>query len=213
MHLNVCETFTSLLGESTLSGLPAFFIRLSGCNLRCRYCDTKYAYEESVVWNLESLIKAARNSSTRLVLITGGEPLLQEGTQMLINSLLNAKMEVLLETNGSLAIQGVDSRVRRIVDVKCPGSGMSHHNLWTNLEKLTPRDEVKFVIYDKDDCTWALGVAERYRLPGRLPVLISPVFGALSLPEVAAWILDSGQPLRLNLQLHKYIWGPEARGV
>jgi 7-carboxy-7-deazaguanine synthase len=213
MHLNVCETFTSLLGESTLAGLPAFFIRLSGCNLRCRYCDTKYAYEESVVWDLESLIKAARGSSTRLVLITGGEPLLQEATQMLINSLLNAKMEVLLETNGSLAIQGVDSRVRRIVDVKCPGSGMSHHNLWTNLEILTPRDEVKFVIYDKDDFTWALGVAERYRLPGRLPVLISPVFGALSLPEVAAWILDSGQPLRLNLQLHKYIWGPEARGV
>ena len=213
MHLNVCETFTSLLGESTLAGLPAFFIRLSGCNLRCRYCDTQYAYEESVVWDLESLIKAARGSSTRLVLITGGEPLLQEGTQTLIDSLLNAKMEVLLETNGSLAIQGVDSRVRRIVDVKCPGSGMSHHNLWTNLEILTPRDEVKFVIYDKDDFTWALGVAERYRLPGRLPVLISPVFGALSLPEVAAWILDSGQPLRLNLQLHKYIWGPEARGV
>ena len=120
---------------------------------------------------------------------------------------------VLLETNGSLPIQGIDSRVRRIVDVKCPGSGMSGHNLWANLEILTPRDEVKFVITDRDDFTWALEVAEKYSLIDRLPVLISPVFGAVSLPEVAAWILESGLPLRLNLQLHKYIWGPEARGV
>jgi len=127
--------------------------------------------------------------------------------------LIEAGLEVLLETNGSLPLGGVDARVRRIVDVKCPGSGMSGHNLWANLEVLTPRDEVKFVIDDEDDFTWALDVAQRYRLTGRVPVLISPVFGALSLPEVAAWIVNSGHPVRLNLQLHKYIWGPEARGV
>lgn len=212
--LTVCETFTSLLGESTLAGLPAFFIRLSGCNLRCRYCDTTYAYEGGEIKEVEDLVNAARSSATRLALVTGGEPLLQKGTRGLLDRLLEAGLEVLLETNGSLPLKGVNPRVRRIVDVKCPGSGMSRHNLWANLETLTPGDEVKFVICDKDDFTWALEVAQRYRLTGRLPVLISPVFGSPPAPaEVAAWILRSKQPLRLNLQLHKYIWGPEVRGV
>jgi 7-carboxy-7-deazaguanine synthase len=213
MNLIVCETFSSLLGESTLAGLPAFFIRLSGCNLRCRYCDTTYAYEGGEAWSLDSLVDAARSSSQGLVLVTGGEPLLQKGTRMLLDELIQAGLEVMLETNGSLPIDGIDSRVRRIVDVKCPGSGMSGHNFWANLEILTPRDEVKFVIRDQDDFTWALEVATKYRLSGRLAVLISPVFGALPLPEVADWIVKSGHPLRLNLQMHKYIWGPEVRGV
>lgn len=213
MNLTVCETFTSLLGESTLAGLPAFFIRLTGCNLRCRYCDTTHAYEEGEVHPVESLVKAALDTSSRLVLVTGGEPLLQESSRVLLHKLLDAGLEVLLETNGSLPLRGVDTRVRRIVDVKCPGSGMSKHNFWANLEILTPRDEVKFVICDEEDFNWAVSVAERYRLPERLPVLISPAFGVLSLPQVAAWILRSGHPLRLNLQLHKYIWGSEAKGV
>jgi 7-carboxy-7-deazaguanine synthase len=213
MSLTVCETFTSLLGEGTLAGLPAFFIRLTGCNLRCHFCDTTHAYEEGEVQTVESLVKAALRTSSRLVLVTGGEPLLQESSRMLLHKLLDAGLEVLLETNGSLPLRGVDTRVRRIVDVKCPGSGMSKHNFWANLEILTPRDEVKFVICDKEDFTWAVSVAERYRLPERLPVLISPAFGVLSLPQVAAWILGSGHPLRLNLQLHKYIWGPEVQGV
>jgi 7-carboxy-7-deazaguanine synthase len=213
MNLTVCETFISLLGESTLAGLPAFFIRLSGCNLRCTYCDTTYAYEEGGTRSVESLVDAARSSSQRLMLVTGGEPLLQKGTMMLLEELIRAGLEVMVETNGSLPIQGIDSRVRRVVDIKCPGSGMSSHNLWTNLEILTPRDEVKFIISDQDDFNWALEVTTIYRLTDRLPVLISPVFGALSLSEVAAWIVKSGRPLRLNLQLHKYIWGPEVRGV
>jgi len=213
-QITVCETFTSLLGESTWAGLPAFFIRLTGCNLRCRYCDTTYAYEGGEVWEVESLVQAARKSPSRLVLVTGGEPLLQKGTRLLLDELLDAGLEVLLETNGSLPLEGVDSRVRRIVDLKCPGSGMSRHNLWSNLEILTPRDEVKFVITDKEDFTWTVEVAGKYQLPDRVPVLISPVFGApLALIEVAAWIIGSGLPLRLNLQLHKYIWGPEAQGV
>ena len=213
MDLTVCETYTSLLGEGTLAGLPAFFIRLSRCNLRCRYCDTTHAYEGGEVRRVESLVQAARNSVSRLVLVTGGEPLLQESSRVLLHKLLDAGLEVLLETNGSLPLRGVDTRVRRIVDVKCPGSGMSKHNFWANLEILTPRDEVKFVICDEEDFNWAVSVAERYRLPERLPVLISPAFGVLSLPQVAAWILRSGHPLRLNLQLHKYIWGSEAKGV
>jgi 7-carboxy-7-deazaguanine synthase len=213
MHLQVCETFTSILGEGTLAGLPAFFIRLTGCNLRCRYCDTAYAYEGGESRSVASLVDEARRAAVRLVLVTGGEPLLQGGSVALMEELLNAGLEVLLETNGSLAVEGVDSRVRRIVDVKCPGSGMSGHNYWANLDVLTPRDEVKFVVGDQDDFAWALEVVRRHRLTDRLPVLISPAFGIASPAEVAAWIIKSGLPLRLNLQIHKYIWGPEARGV
>ncbi len=213
MDLNVCETFTSLMGESTLAGLPAFFIRLTGCNLRCRYCDTLYAYDGGDTRSVASLVDEAHGSGRELVLVTGGEPLLQENTPALLAGLVEAGLEVLLETNGSLPVAGLDPRVRRIVDLKCPASGMSAHNLWDNLHVLTPRDEVKFVVMGKDDFSWALDVARRHGLTSRVPVLISPVFGAVALPEVAAWIVDSGQPLRLNLQLHKYIWGPGARGV
>ncbi len=213
MDLTVCETFTSLMGESTLAGLPAFFIRLTGCNLRCRYCDTAYAYEGGQTRSLESLVAEACGSAARLVLVTGGEPLLQEGTPLLLANLIQAGLEVILETNGTLPIQGIDSRVRRIVDLKCPGSGMSHHIFWANLAILTFRDEVKFVITDKDDFDWAVEVVKRHGLADRVPVLISPVFGSLPLAEAAAWIVNSGLPLRLNVQLHKYIWGPEVRGV
>lgn len=213
MHLLVCETFLSLLGETTRMGLPAFFIRLSGCNLRCRYCDTTYAYEGGVEWPVASLVEEARISATGMVVVTGGEPLIQEATRELLTGLTEAGLEVLLETNGSLPIRGLDPRVHRILDIKCPGSGMSDHNLWANLDELTSRDEVKFVISNREDFDWALQVINLYRLARRLPVLISPVFGVVSPREAAAWILESRHPLRLNLQLHKYIWGPEARGV
>ncbi len=213
MDLTVCETFTSLMGESTRAGLPAFFIRLTGCNLRCHYCDTPYAYDGGGTRSVASLVDEAHGSGRDLVLVTGGEPLLQENTPALLAGLVEAGLEVILETNGSLPIAGLDPRVRRIMDLKCPASGMSAHNLWDNLQVLTPRDEVKFVVMGKDDFTWALDVARRHGLTGRVPVLISPVFGAVALPEVAAWIMNSGQPLRLNLQLHKFIWGPGARGV
>jgi len=213
MVLKVCETFLSLMGESTLAGLPAFFIRLTGCNLRCVYCDTTYAYEGGEEWTVASLVAAAQASPTGLVVITGGEPLLQEDTVQLAKDLSESGLEVILETNGSFSVQELDPRVRRVVDVKCPGSGMSEKNLWSNLEVLTPRDEVKFVVTDRADFDWALRVMSLYRLVGRLPVLISPVFGVVPLPDAAAWILESRLPLRLNLQLHKYIWGPEVRGV
>jgi 7-carboxy-7-deazaguanine synthase len=213
MRLKVCETFKSLLGESTYAGLPAYFIRLTGCNLRCRYCDTIYAYEKGREVSLSRLVAAARAAGPDLVLVTGGEPLLQEGTPSLLRELLEAQMTVLLETNGSLPLTPVDTRVHRILDVKCPGSGMAEHNYWPNLEILTDRDEVKFVVADEADFNWAVDVVRQHRLAGRLPVLISPVFGVALPAAVAAWILESGLPLRLNLQLHKYIWNPEARGV
>jgi 7-carboxy-7-deazaguanine synthase len=213
MSIQVCETFYSLLGESTFAGLPAFFIRLAGCNLRCRYCDTTYAYEGGREINAAELVQAAASHPARRVLVSGGEPLLQAETLPLLTGLADAGLTVLLETNGSLPIREVDSRVHRILDVKCPGSGMAAHNLWENLEQLRDGDEVKFVIADQADFAWSLEIIERHRLAGRVPLLISPVFGAVPPREAAAWIIKSGLPLRLNLQLHKYIWGPEVRGV
>jgi 7-carboxy-7-deazaguanine synthase len=213
MSLKVCETFYSILGESTFQGQPAFFIRLTGCNLRCRYCDTPYAYEQGEQVSTAALVNSARSCPSRLVLVTGGEPLLQAETRPLLSRLAEAGLTVLLETNGSRPISGIDARVHRILDVKCPGSGMAEHNLWDNLKVLIPRDEIKFVVSDHTDFAWALQIIGEYNLVGRLPVLISPVFGQVSAQEAAAWILKSHLPLRLNLQLHKYIWGPEARGV
>jgi 7-carboxy-7-deazaguanine synthase len=213
MTLTVCETFYSLMGESTLAGLPAFFIRLSGCNLRCRYCDTFYAYAGGEEISAAELVKQARTYPTRLVLVTGGEPLLQPETPQLLAELAAAGFTVCLETNGSQPVVGLPERVRRVLDVKCPGSGMAGHNDWRNLEVLGPEDEVKFVISHREDFDWALEVIKTHCLADRLPVLISPVFGAFPAREAAAWILESALPLRLNLQLHKYLWGPERRGV
>jgi 7-carboxy-7-deazaguanine synthase len=213
MALVVCETFVSLMGESTWAGVPAYFIRLTGCNLRCRYCDTAYAYEGGSEMAVAALVEKVRAQPHRLVLVTGGEPLLQAETPLLLRELLDAGCTVCLETNGSRPIGSLDGRVHRILDVKGPGSGMVEHNDWGNLDLLTPGDEVKFVVGDRSDFTWALEVIERHGLAGRLPVLISPVFGQVSLQEAAAWILATGLPVRLNLQLHKYIWGPEIRGV
>jgi 7-carboxy-7-deazaguanine synthase len=213
MPLLVCETFASLMGESTRAGLPAFFIRLAGCNLRCRYCDTTYAYEGGHEMTVAALVEMVRVQPHRLVLVTGGEPLLQAETPALLAEMLDAGFTVCLETNGSQPIDAVAAGVHRILDLKCPGSGMSQHNDWRNLELLTPKDEVKFVVTDRQDFTWALEVVETHGLTERVPVLISPVFGQVALQEAAAWILDSRRPLRLNPQLHKYIWGPEARGV
>jgi 7-carboxy-7-deazaguanine synthase len=158
-------------------------------------------------------VEMARAQPYRLGLVPGGEPLLQAETPVLLAALLEAGFTTCLETNGSRPIGAVDARVHRILDVKCPGSGMAEHNDWGNLPLLTPGDEIKFVVSDRLDFTWSLEVIKYFRLTERLPVLISPGFGQVSLQEAAAWILESRLPLRLNLQLHKYIWGPEVRGV
>lgn len=213
MAVVVCETFASILGESSRAGLPAFFIRLTGCNLRCRWCDTSYAYEGGDSREVTDLMAAALASRLPRVLITGGEPLLQPDTLSLLTRLCDAGLEVLLETNGSVPIGQVDRRVRRIVDVKCPGSGMAHAMHWPNLAELAPSDEVKFVVSGREDFDYAEAVIRKHGLAGGPTLLISPVFGEVPAAEVAGWVTASPLPLRLNLQLHKYLWGPEIRGV
>ncbi|MGQ9919896.1 MAG: radical SAM protein [Desulfobacca sp.] len=213
MSLRVCETFVSILGESSFVGLPAFFIRLSGCNLRCRYCDTTYAYSDGQPVTVAGLVAAAQASGQRYTLVTGGEPLLQEECPDLLRALADAGITVLLETNGSRPVQGLDPRVHRIVDLKCPSSGMAAHNYLKNLDELTARDELKCVVQDRQDFDWALATLRPWQSWERHQVLFAPVFGALPPAELAAWLLATRLPLRLNLQIHKYIWHPEARGV
>jgi 7-carboxy-7-deazaguanine synthase len=213
MALLVCETFVSIMGESSFAGLPGFFIRLSGCNLRCRYCDTTYAYDQGVERTIKSLVAEAEASGFNLVLITGGEPLLQEECLPLLTALLDREFTVLLETNGSRPLQDLDTRVHRIMDLKCPSSGMQAHNYLKNLEYLTASDELKYVVSHRADFDWALQMMAPYRSWERHQVLISPVFGVLSPSDLVTWILEAKLPLRLNLQLHKYIWPPDTRGV
>lgn len=213
MTLLVSETFVSLMGESSFAGRPGFFIRLSGCNLRCCYCDTTYAYSGGVERTLESLVAEAEANSLKLVLVTGGEPLVQEDCPHLLTALVDRGYTVLLETNGSRPVDVVDSRVHRIADLKCPSSGMTGHNYVKNLDLLTERDELKFVIADRGDFDWALETMAPYRSWERQGVLMSPVYGRVAPRDLAGWILSAKLPLRLNLQLHKYIWPPGARGV
>jgi len=213
MLLEVCETFTSLLGEASAAGWPAFFIRLSRCNLRCRYCDTTYAYTAGQERSLADLVAEAQASGLTYTLVTGGEPLLQAHCPDLLKALADAGFTVLLETNGSRPVQDLDPRVHRIVDLKCPSSGMAAHNYLDNLSVLTSRDELKCVIQDRRDFDWALQTLSPWQSWRRHPVCFSPVFGVLPPAELAAWILAAKLPLRLNLQIHKYIWPPERRGV
>jgi 7-carboxy-7-deazaguanine synthase len=213
MMLLVCETFVSLMGESSFAGRPGFFIRLAGCNLRCRYCDTTYAYTGGAERTIDSLVAAAAASGFALVLVTGGEPLLQEECLPLLDALLEQNFTVLLETNGSRPLENVSTQVHRIMDLKCPSSGMHTHNYLANLPHLTANDELKFVVSNRADFDWALQAMAPYRSWERHEVLMSPAFGVLPPSDLAAWIIKARLPLRLNLQLHKYIWPPDMRGV
>ncbi|MFH2006979.1 MAG: radical SAM protein [bacterium] len=214
--LQVCELFRSLQGETSWSGLPATFLRLSGCNLDCRYCDSRYAREQGEPWALEDLVERLV-ARPELVVVTGGEPLLQPGVHRLLSAVADAGRTVLCETNGSLDISGVDERVIRIVDVKCPGSGEAASTRWENLSALRPSDEVKFVVSDRQDFRYAMDVVARHRLTEQCSVLLSPVADALAATELAAelaaWILEEGGPLRLQLQLHRILWPDRPRGA
>jgi 7-carboxy-7-deazaguanine synthase len=212
-QLIVNEIFHSIQGESSRAGLPCVFIRLTSCNLRCTYCDTAYAFVEGAARSVESILEEVRSFCCRLVEVTGGEPLLQEPVHELLTGLCDEGYEVLLETGGSLDIGKVDPRVRRIVDFKCPGSLMEKKNLWRNVDLLRPTDEVKFVIGDRRDFDWALEEVARHRIAKRCPILFSVVHGRLDPAELASWMLKSGVEARLQLQLHKYLWDPETRGV
>jgi 7-carboxy-7-deazaguanine synthase len=215
VSLKVNEIFFSIQGESSHAGRPCAFIRLAGCNLRCSYCDTRYAYEEGSWREMNDIEQEIRPFRCTLVEITGGEPLLQAETPELVRRLLDNGYTVLLETNGSLEIGAIDERCCRIVDMKCPSSGEADKNRLENLAILTPNDEVKFVIADRGDFDYAKAlIAER--LPGSRdlkPPLFSTVFGRLAPERLARWILEEHLDVRFQIQLHKVIWGPEKHGV
>jgi 7-carboxy-7-deazaguanine synthase len=215
VSLKVNEIFFSIQGESSHAGRPCVFIRLTGCNLRCTYCDTRYAYEEGSSQTIDDIEREIHPFRCMLVEVTGGEPLLQPQTPELIRRLLDDGYTVLLETNGSRDIGIVDDRCTRIVDVKCPSSGQVDNNRLENLAIVTPNDEVKFVIGDREDFDYAKGIIATLlpRSSGLKPPLVSPVFGRLDPKSLARWILDDHLDVRLQIQLHKVIWGPEKRGV
>lgn len=211
--LNVCEIFTSIQGESTYAGLPCTFVRLTGCNLRCSYCDTTYAYEEGRALSLDTICENVESMRIPLVEITGGEPLIQEGTAELVRKLLELGKRVLVETNGSIDISGLDPRAVIILDMKTPGSGMHDRMDYANLERLKGRHEVKFVITDLRDYEWAKNIMRDHHLTERCPVLLSPAYGVLSPAALADWMMNDALEARLNLQLHRYVFPGRERGV
>ena len=212
--MKVCEIFTSIQGESTYAGLPCTFVRLAGCNLRCLYCDTGYSYGSGIDMTIGDIIGRVKSAGIRLVEITGGEPLLQrEETLLLTRDLLDMGHEVLIETNGSCSIQGIDQRAVIILDVKTPGSRMSEEMDYYNFGLLKPSDEVKFVICDRTDYDWSKKMIEAFGLTGRAKVLFSPALGMIQPSQLAGWIVEDRLPVRLNTQIHKYIFGPDERGV
>ena len=211
--LLVHEIYRSLQGESTFAGLPCVFIRLTACHLRCVYCDTPHAFAQGEVLGLDRIMARVLELGDDLVEITGGEPLLQPEVYPLMTRLADAGKTVLLETSGAIDTSAVDGRVRIILDVKTPGSGEVQANVWSNLGRLKPTDEVKFVICDRADFAWSAGVIRTHGLTAVCPVLVSAAFGQVNPTELAGWILESGLPVRLQLQQHKILWDPAARGV
>lgn len=211
--MRITEIFHSIQGESTYAGQPCVFVRLTGCPLRCTWCDTAYAFYGGQEISLADVMIAVKSYGCRLVEITGGEPLAQSQTCQLVESLCEEEYTVLIETSGAIDISAVDRRAHVILDVKCPGSGMTERMWWPNLTQLTAKDEVKFVVAGRNDYDWAVGIIERYGLIGLCPVLMSPVFETLEPRQLAEWILTDRLPVRFQLQLHKFIWAPDARGV
>ncbi|MGH9900552.1 MAG: radical SAM protein [Pyrinomonadaceae bacterium] len=213
--LRVTEIFRSIQGESTHAGRPCSFVRLTGCPMRCVWCDSEYTFTGGEHMSVDEVLEQLRAFGCRLVEVTGGEPLAQREALALVRRLCDEGYEVLIETGGYVSTEGVDARACVILDVKCPGSGEAGRNHWPNLERLrADRDEVKFVVADRADWDYAREVIARYDLANRArAVLVSPVWGGLDLREVADWVSSSGLDVRMQLQMHKQIWGAEARGV
>ena len=212
--LTINEIFHSIQGESTHTGRPCVFVRLTACDLRCSWCDTPYAFTEGTKMSVTDVLTRVEEFECDLVEITGGEPLLQRDVYPLMQQLLDSGRTVLLETGGHLSIKDVPASVIRILDVKCPGSGEAAKNHWENLDLLTRQDEVKFVIRDRADYEYARDVVADHALVGRTAaVLFSPVHDVLPSKDLAAWMLDDRLQVRLQLQAHKYIWGADVRGV
>lgn len=212
--LTINEIFHSIQGESTFAGEPCVFVRLTACDLRCRWCDTPYAFHEGRRMSVDEVMSAVEAYGCPMVEITGGEPLLQADVRPLMERLLEAGRTVLVETGGHRSIAGLPEAVIRIVDIKCPGSGEAGKMDWSNLDELAPRDQVKFVLADRADYEYARDLLWRERLNERCgAVLFSPVHGELDPKRLAEWVLADRLPVRVQLQVHKYIWDPQTRGV
>ncbi|GMV03893.1 MAG: 7-carboxy-7-deazaguanine synthase [Gemmatimonadota bacterium] len=217
--LRVTEIFHSIQGESTWAGVPCAFVRITGCPLRCVWCDTAYAFHGGERMTLTAIVERVRAMGTPVVEVTGGEPLAHPNAFPLVRMLLDEGYTVLVETSGAFDVAPLDPRAHKIMDLKCPGSGESPRNLWANLEHLTPRDEVKFVVKDRADWEWTRDVVRSRGLDRRVEdgtlgaLLVSPVWGEVDLEDLAGWILEEGLPVRFQVQLHKLIWGPARTGV
>ena len=210
--MRVTEIFFSIQGETTQAGRPCAFVRFTGCDLRCQYCDTAYAFTGGESKTRGEILAQLAGYPTRFVTLTGGEPMLQKELPGLCRDLLAAGYEVSIETHGQLPTETLPAEVARIFDVKTPGSGEVTRD-FDYLNRLRPRDEVKFVVCSQDDFRWSLDVIRTHRLEGRAPILFSPSYGQVEPKDLTAWMLESGVQARLNLQLHKLLWGPETRGV
>ncbi|MFK7823178.1 MAG: radical SAM protein [Oligoflexales bacterium] len=211
--LLVKEFYKSIQGESSYSGLPCGFVRLSGCPLRCRWCDTVYGFKGGDTLSIDEILENVKAMNVPLVELTGGEPLAQENSIELLNRLCKEGYKVLLETSGSISIENVPDKTHIIMDLKCPDSQMSEHNLFSNLDYLKLTDEIKFVVASKSDLTWAHMMIHEYGLDKRFSILISPAWGLVKPQDLVEWMLEYNIPARLNLQIHKYIWGPKAKSV
>jgi 7-carboxy-7-deazaguanine synthase len=212
--LTINEIFHSIQGESTHAGRPCVFVRLTACDLRCSWCDTTYAFHEGHKMSVDDVLQRVDAYGCDVVEITGGEPLLQKDVYPLMRQLLDGGRTVMLETGGHLSVEDVPDGVIRVIDVKCPGSGESARNHWANLDRLRPTDEIKFVLRDRADYEYAREIVESRRLLGRCAaVLFSPVHGVLDAKALAAWVLEDRLPVRVQLQIHKFIWDATTRGV
>jgi 7-carboxy-7-deazaguanine synthase len=212
-RLLIHEIYRSVQGESTFAGLPSVFVRLAVCDARCRWCDTPHAFTQGEPWTPDAIIERVLGYRCPLVEITGGEPLLQEEVFPLMSRLADAGLTVLLETSGAHAVDRVDARVHIIMDLKCPDSGECEGNHWPNLDRLKPTDQIKFVVASRRDFEWAAETIRAHQLDRRFVVLLSPAFGLVTPLDLADWLLASGLQVRMQLQLHKYVWDPKARGV
>lgn len=211
--MKINEIFESIQGETSYAGLPCIFIRVTGCNLRCSYCDTAYAYEDGREMSIDSILRYIARFTSKLICITGGEPLLSGETPVLTEELLKRDYTVLIETNGSCDISTIPQKAVKIMDIKCPDSNMGHFMHWENIKYLSKVDEVKFVLNSREDYEWAKKIIHTYRLTMVANVLLGTVSGTISPRLVVQWILEDGLDVRFQLQLHKYIWEPQTRGV
>jgi 7-carboxy-7-deazaguanine synthase len=212
--LVIHEIYSSIQGESTFAGLPCTFVRTTGCNLRCVWCDTPQAFYGGTRMDRSEVLAKALSFRTPLVELTGGEPLLQPGVLPLMSELCDAGRTVLIETSGEADVSAVDPRVHKVMDLKCPGSGESHRNRWANLDHIRRTDEIKFVLADRADYDWMCAAIAEHRLAERTPnLLASTVFGRLAPRDLVSWVLEDALPVRVQLQMHKYVWPPDATGV